>query len=456
MIPQITTSIPSVFHTHLWLRTPTHTNFLLTTFIDHTMIKREGTTSNPPSSILFIGLIPFEWDESNLKAVVCATGNVLDIRLGFDHVGKNKGFAFVEYESPQQAQRAMELLSQINITQPGTRITKKFRIELSKEGFRTGNSDSKSVIPFNAARLPPGVQFPPEVIRNYPQLQQGPGGQTPQPPTSANGTYNSPQPTSAPNGQPTIPDEYMQAGSVLPRVGELPFAKPDKINENLAAIPPPELIQLIANVKLMLSTSNASRAAEVFQISPGLATATAQALLLMGFVNEEVILEAMKADTGTPQPQMGTQQPLQQQYNQGFGQQGQNFQQGQSYQNIQGQNFQNYNQGYQQPQQQQQQQQQQQYGQHQQQYGQQQQQYGQGYGDQYGRGRGFQQSPPAQAPPLQSKWPHLSLSTQMKLSNVAPDQAELIVQVLSLTPDQINALPPDRQQMVAGIRQQYL
>lgn len=44
----------------------------------------------------------------------------------------------------------------------------------------------------------------------------------------------------------------------------------------------------------------------------------------------------------------------------------------------------------------------------------------------------------------------------MKLSNVAPDQAELIVQVLSLTPDQINALPPDRQQMVAGIRQQYL
>lgn len=403
------------------------------------MIKREGVPQgNLQSSILFVGLIPFEWDESNLKAIVCGTGNVLDVRLGFDHVGKNKGYAFVEYETQQQAQRAIELLSQITITQPGTRITKKLRIELSKEGFRTGNSDFKSIIPFNPSRVPPGVQFPPEMARNYPQLLQAAGGQNIQQNyNSANGSYgqqsyNSPPPTQPVNGQPSIPNEYMQAANVLPRVSELPFAKTDNINESLASIPPPELIQLIANVKTMLSTANASRAAEVFQISPNLATATAQALLLMGFVNEEVILEAMKADTGTPQPQMVQPPPqLQQQYNQAFGQNPQVYTAPQGYgqgQNYGGQSYQQQNFG------------------------------GQNFGDQYG-GRGYQQgSPPPQAspPPQQSKWPHLPLSTQMKLSNVPSDQADLIVQVLSLTTDQISALPPDRQQMVAGIRQQYL
>lgn len=428
------------------------------------MIKREGNLiGNPQSSILYIGLIPFEWDEENLKAVVCGTGNVLDVRLGFDHIGKNKGYAFVEYETPQQAQKAIQLLGQINIMHPGARVAKKLRIELSKEGFRTGNSESKSIIPFNLGRIPPSVQLPQEVISKYPQLQQAGAPQIPNTVTApTNGgfgqdSYKSPQPQAPPstNGIPAIPDEYMQAASVLPRVSELPFAKPDKINENLGSIPPPELIQLVANVKAMLSSTNASRAAEVFQLSPNLATATAQALLLMGFVNEEVIQEAMKAGNATPQPPHIPIQPQQPIYNQvigqqGFGQPPQGFGGPQGY--GQAQSFgqpQNFGQA-------------QNFGQVQnfglvQNYG------GQTFGNQYGRGRSFQQpQPPQQHQPTpppsqqQSKWPHLPLSTQMKLSNVAPDQAELIAQVLSLTPDQMMALPPDRQQMVASIRQQYL
>lgn len=395
------------------------------------MIKREGGGSQ--SSILYIGLIPFEWDEENLKAVVCGTGNVMEVRLGFDHVGKNKGYAFVEYETAQQAQKGIQLLSQINIMHPGSRTTKKLRVELSKEGFKTGNNEAKSIIAFNPARVPPGVQLPQEIINRLSQSQQAPNHQMNARPNGVHGqdSYNSPQPQAPPtaNGGVAIPDEYMQAANVLPRVAELPFAKPDKINENLGSIPPPELIQLIANVKAMLASSSASRASDVFQISPNLATATAQALLLMGFVNEEVILEAMKAGNGTPQPQ---QQPVQppQQYNQNYGQQRGNH----PPQNYPGQ------QGYGQQ------------GNFNQQYG------GQNYNDQYGRGQNFQQQQSHQPnpPPQQSKWPHLPLSTQMKLSNVAPDQAELIAQVLSLTPDQLNALPPDRQQMVASIRQQYL
>lgn len=44
----------------------------------------------------------------------------------------------------------------------------------------------------------------------------------------------------------------------------------------------------------------------------------------------------------------------------------------------------------------------------------------------------------------------------MKLGALPPDQADLVAQVLSLPPDQISSLPPEKQTMVAGIRQQYL
>lgn len=414
------------------------------------MIKREGAPQGQvPTNILYIGLIPFEWDEENLKAVVCPTGNVIDVRLGFDHVGKNKGYAFIEYENPPQAVKGKELLGQVNITQHGNSLIRRLRIELSREGYKAGSTDKRAVLKFQPQRVPPGVQFPQEVLSNYPQLQHAPnfppaGFQPlmPQPPAHTNGQYRqntySPHtqataaasqpprvvnqaPPKNPN-QPGIPDDLLQAANTLPRVAELPFAKPDKINENLGSIPPPELIQLIANMKTMLSLTNAARAGDVFQISPNLATATAQALLLMGFVNEEVIQEAMKAGSGTPQPQVPPQQ-YNQNYQQGFGQPPQGANGG-------------YQQNFGQPQT---------YG-------------NQTYNQQYNN-RGFQQSPPPPPHPAQSsqgKWPHLPLSTQMKLSNVAPDQAELIAQVLSLGPDQISALPPDRQQMVASIRQQYL
>ena len=57
----------------------------------------------PPlnSNILYVGNIPYDWDESTVESVVCGSGNIVDVRLGFDHVGKNKGFCFVEYKTVQ-------------------------------------------------------------------------------------------------------------------------------------------------------------------------------------------------------------------------------------------------------------------------------------------------------------------------------------------------------------------
>lgn len=386
------------------------------------MMRRNGPPSSSPSAIVYIGLLPFEWDEENLKAVVCGMGNVTDVRLGFDHVGKNKGYAFVEFETPQQAQRAMGLLSQVTIEHPGSRQPKTLRIELSKEGFRTGNSEHKTVIPPNFAFLPPGVQLPGEVYGKYPAVKMEPGmgqgmnhmgpmGQMGQNRPVAqmgpgNGFRGNLPSVAPPNAANTLPDRYLRALQTLPQVELLPFATPDKINQTLALIPPAQLIELVANLKQLLATGNAARAAEVFQISPQLATSATQALLLMGFIDEEVIAEAMKAES-TPQPQQFQQYPQQGFQQQQYPQQQQGFQP-------------QFQQGFQQPGFQQQQQQ-----------------------PQFG-----------QAQP--SKWPNLPLSAQMKLGNMPPDQADLVAQVLSLTNDQISALPPDRQNMVAGIRQQYL
>ena len=73
----------------------------------------------PPlnSNILYVGNIPYDWDESTVESVVCGSGNIVDVRLGFDHVGKNKGFCFVEYKTVQDAQRALPLLQQVVIYQ---------------------------------------------------------------------------------------------------------------------------------------------------------------------------------------------------------------------------------------------------------------------------------------------------------------------------------------------------
>lgn len=390
---------------------------------------------DPQSLILYIGLIPFEWSEENLRAVVCGLGNVIDVRLGFDYVGKNKGYAFVEFENPQQAQMAIQLLNKVFLTNPMTGQTKKLRTELSKEPFKSGNMDNKRVIPLNAQHLPPGVQFPPEVLGKYPQLQtpqanlQAYNSPSQSHPGMNRNFQNTPTPpavTMPPNAANTMPEQYLKATQVLPQVAKLPFETPDKINETLSHISPPQLIELLAHLKNILSSTGATRAADVFQVSPFLAPAATQALLLMGLIDEEVIQEAMKAET---QPAYQQQPPHPSSHQQQIHPQGHQPNRQQMHQSS-----------HQQPQ------------------------YGQQMHQNQSRPQNWQNTnlpnlppPPRMASPqAQGNWPGLPLLTQMKLGSMPKDQADLIAQVLQLTPDQISSLPPDRQSMVAGIRQQYL
>ncbi|PSK34638.1 hypothetical protein C7M61_004998 [Candidozyma pseudohaemuli] len=389
------------------------------------MNRRAGSPpqGNPGQlSILYLGSIPFEWSEDQLQAVVTSQASVLDVRLGFDHIGKNKGYAFVEFESPQEAQKAVAALSQAKINVPDGRPARRLRFELSKEGFRTGNNTNKQPLPYIPQNMPPYFELPGGLparpasglppVPGMPQRpnahQPSPGPQLPPVPGS-----NGPKFANMANQNGAqLPDHLLRASQTLSTPAQIPLETPDKINETLSLIPPAQLIELIANLKTLLAGNNSARAAEVFNLSPNLAAAAAQALLLMGFVDEEVIQESMKSASSTPQPQQSA--PAynqQQQYQQGYGQPPQGYNSG----------------GYNQP---------------------------------------LASLPPPpprpqsqfpqqqQQPP--TKWGNLPLSTQMKLGALPPDQADLVAQVLSLPPDQISSLPPEKQTMVAGIRQQYL
>lgn len=426
-------------------------------------MRRNLPTPPASSAILYIGLIPFEWDEDNLKAVVCGLGNVIDVRLGFDHVGKNRGYAFVEFETPQQAMAAKALVGKILVVHPVSRQLKKLKVELSKEGFRSGQNSHRPVIPLDARKLPPGVQFPPEVVAQNPQLrnlspmpQSGHGQDQGMAPQGYNGPGAAPLPPPPGQTPNSIPETLLRATQSLPPAEGVVLATPDKTNETLSQIKPPELIEVLANLKNIINGPNASSAADVFLFSPHLASAATQALLLMGFIDEEVIKEAMKPPAAAP---VSAPPALQGYQNQGY--------QNQGYQNQGYQNQGYQNQGYQ---------------------NQPSQQYNQSGFGQPPQGMpprpvnlpphpqtGGQRAPPsnnrynspgppnnAGLPPTPAmpsnpgRWPGLLPLAQAKLAQVPKEQVDLIVQVLALTPDQVSALPPDKQEMVAGIRQQYM
>ncbi|ABN67945.2 predicted protein [Scheffersomyces stipitis CBS 6054] len=364
------------------------------------------------STILFIGQVPYDWDEATMNSVVCGCGKVVDVRLGFEYPGRNKGYCFVEMQNTAEAARAYSLLGQVRIMHPSNRgQVKNLRIESSKEGFSksTVRSESKPVMALDRQHLPPYVQIPPEMAANGPpvapnnviqttnmnQVSQS-QSQSMNMNQNQNQNYAPASVNSAP-GETSMPHKYTQASKILPQPAQLPFGVPDKINDTLSKIPPAQLVELIASLKNMLSGPDASRAYEVFSLSPYLATAAAQALLLMGFIDEEVISDSMKSASGTPAPQqppLPPPPPPQQQYNPQ-----------QSYQNT-------------------------------------------GYNNSYPSHSSTPQPP--------AHWRGLPQKAISKLMAMPQDQADLIAQVLTLPPDQIGSLPPDKQAMVTSLRSQYL
>ncbi|KAI5961889.1 uncharacterized protein KGF55_003860 [Candida pseudojiufengensis] len=388
------------------------------------------------SSILYLGSLPYDWNETIVKSVVANSGNVVDVRLSFDYEGKNKGFCFVEYQSTRDALKAAPLLSQIVIIQPNGN-TKRLRVEGSKEGYKSNNTPSELKPLINAAHLniPSNVRLPPEMM-------SGSRNNSPMPPNVSIHQRNMTPPMQRhmtppqqQNFNPNInnnnnlstigrgaiqpmPTKLTQASKTYPYAASLPLSTPDKINETLSIIPPIQLIELIANMKNTIQT-DINKAQNFFQTNPSFALCAVQVLSLMGFVDDDVIKESMESISSSSTPQQQYQQPQQQ---------------------------------YQQPQQQYQQ-----YQQGQPQYQQGQQQY-QGFNNiNTYTGNNNNNSPYSrhQQPITGSKWPQFPQETQQKLMALPPDQAEKTAQILSLGESNLKNLAQEAKYRIQSLRTQY-
>ncbi|EGW34516.1 uncharacterized protein SPAPADRAFT_65646 [Spathaspora passalidarum NRRL Y-27907] len=112
------------------------------------------------SCILWVGAVPYEWDEETIKSVVCGSGNIVDVRVLFDSPVKNKGFCFIEYETPYDAVRAKRLISKIAIK--ALNGTKRLRVEISKDPPKWTDPalHERPIMQLNRGKLPENVKLP--------------------------------------------------------------------------------------------------------------------------------------------------------------------------------------------------------------------------------------------------------------------------------------------------------
>jgi cleavage stimulation factor subunit 2 len=250
------------------------------------------------SRVLYLGNVPKDWNEEIIKSVVAGSGRVVDIRFRIDPSGRSKNYIFVEYENPDEAQKGIDLLSQVMLGP-----NKKLRVELSKEALKEANR-LKPALQLTRDHLPFYVTLPQEMVEAVP-LKSG----------QQNGQHNSQQhqPTPLPQIAPAkpeipMPDILTKASQFLPVFNPAAFSMEDKIAQNLQGLNPPQMIQLIATMKTLVK-ANPAAAQQVFTVQEDIPVATVQALLLMGLVDENVLSSALQLTnpkSATPIPANST------------------------------------------------------------------------------------------------------------------------------------------------------
>jgi RNA recognition motif-containing protein len=71
--------------------------------------------NNPPSKTIFVGNIPYDYDEQSLIETLSMVGPVNSFRIVYDETtGKSKGYGFCEYRDPEIAASALRNLKSID------------------------------------------------------------------------------------------------------------------------------------------------------------------------------------------------------------------------------------------------------------------------------------------------------------------------------------------------------
>ncbi|KAF4301274.1 hypothetical protein SLS57_012053 [Botryosphaeria dothidea] len=287
--------------------------------------------------VVFIGNIPYGVSEELITETLSRVGQVLNFRLVYDKdSGRPKGFGFAEFSDAEDAASAVRNLNDYEL------MGRKLRVDYSNDN---GAGDS------------------------------------------APANYNPPQP--APNGQdaalPTVLPPLPPGVDVPPDL-----TCPDAISKTLQTLPPPQLLDILSQMKGLVTTDPA-KATELLRQAPQLSFAIFQALLLLGLIDQSLLGSVVDQATlqQTAQQAQPSATPMQPQGYPGYPPQ------------------------------------------------------------QPGRGPMNVPTPPVGNPYQQ---PPMPMQQQPAQPQIPMDQQALIRQVMAMTPDQIAVLPPNDRAQIEALR----
>lgn len=190
--------------------------------------------------------------EELITETLSRVGQVLNFRLVYDKdSGRPKGFGFAEFSDAEDAASAVRNLNDYEL------MGRKLRVDYSNDN---GAGDS------------------------------------------APANYNPPQP--APNGQDAQPSATLPP---LPPGVDVPpdLTCADAISKTLQTLPPPQLLDILSQMKGLVTTDPA-KATELLRQAPQLSFAIFQALLLLGLIDQSllgsVVDQATLQQTAQQQP----------------------------------------------------------------------------------------------------------------------------------------------------------
>jgi RNA recognition motif-containing protein len=87
---------------------------------------------------LFVGNLPFEVTENDLRSLFRSFGEIGGVRLANDRVGKSRGFGFIEMRDASAAERAMSAMNGVEVGGRTIRVNTAQPLEEVKVGSRIG------------------------------------------------------------------------------------------------------------------------------------------------------------------------------------------------------------------------------------------------------------------------------------------------------------------------------
>lgn len=211
--------------------------------------------------------------EEQITEIFSSVGRVLSFRLVYDReTGRPKGFGFAEYSDQETAASAVRNLDNHEI------MGRKLRVDFSHEGSATegmGMDDIMSSVGGVAGPITSTPINAPNTTATSAASTSGIGAQA--------------------GGSGVLP--------ALPPGADLPAGlnAPDAISRTLSALQPPQLLDILGQMKALVTT-DPIKATELLRQAPQLSYAIFQALLLMNLVDTSVLTQVIENAAAPSQP----------------------------------------------------------------------------------------------------------------------------------------------------------